>query len=202
MKAKFVLIRLIFLALVLLLAHVPNAFPNGGAKLTINSNTQMDKLDVESSATVDVNTHTLTVGTGGIDIKSDGTLLGDGTINDAGGWTTTGTFTHENGTVVFNGAAAQAITNVTTFYDLTITNNAGTPSATADVETTAAVTVSNTLSITDGWFSPYTGSVFKDVSVANANGYLVPGGDITVSGNWTNGGTLCGSTADDQFPGE
>jgi fibronectin-binding autotransporter adhesin len=201
MKSRNVLIGLIFLALVLLLARVPNAFPNGGATLTINSNTQMDQLDVESSATVDVNNHTLTVGTGGIDIKSGGTLLGDGTINDAGGWTTTGTFTHQNGTVVFNGSAAQAITNATTFYNLTITNTAGTPSASADVETTAAVTVANTLSITDGWFTPYTGSAFKDVAVADSKGYLVPGVNMSVSGNWTNGGTFTAGSGTVTFNG-
>jgi len=198
MKAKFVLIGLIFLALALVLVGIPDAF---AAMLTINSNTQMDKLDVESSATVDVNNHTLTVGTGGIDIKSLGTLLGDGTINDAGGWTTTGIFTHENGTVVFNGSAAQTITNATTFYNLTITNTAGTPSATADVETSAALTVANTLSITDGWFTPYTGSAFKDVAVADAKGYLVPGVNMSVSGNWTNGGTFTAGSGTVTFNG-
>ncbi|MEA3429207.1 MAG: hypothetical protein U9Q84_08385 [Thermodesulfobacteriota bacterium] len=197
MKTRQILAGLVFLALLLAFTGVPNAF---AATLTINTDAQMDKLDVENGATVDVNAKTLTVGTGGIDIKTDGTLLGDGTINDAGGWTLNGTFTHESGTVMFNGAEAQAITNTTAFYDLTINNGAGTPSATVDVETTEAVTVANMLSITDGWFSPHTGSVFKDVSVANA-GYLVPGENITVSGNWTTNGTFTAGTGTVTFNG-
>ena len=154
MKTKRVLIGLLsLLVLTLALAGVPTlafAVLLPEATLKINSDTQMDKLDVENGATVHVNAHTLTVGTGGIDIKSGGTLLGAGTINDAGGWTLSGTFTHEDGVVVFNGAEAQAITNTTAFHNLTINNGAASPGADVDVETTAAVTVANTLSITHG----------------------------------------------------
>jgi trimeric autotransporter adhesin len=52
----------------------------------------------------------------------------------------TGTFTHNNGTVEMNGAAIQSLpTNATTFYDLNISNTAGTVSG------TAAITVDGTL---------------------------------------------------------
>ncbi len=66
-------------------------------------------------------------------IDTGATLLGvDTTGNNktfyvAGNWTNNGTYTHNSGTVVFNGTSPQTIggSNTTVFYALTINNSAG-----------------------------------------------------------------------------
>ncbi|OGY31152.1 MAG: hypothetical protein A2805_00615 [Candidatus Andersenbacteria bacterium RIFCSPHIGHO2_01_FULL_46_36] len=112
-------------------------------------------------------------------------------INVAGNWSkTSGTYTGNSSTVTFDGSGAQALTGET-FYNLTINNSAASPDDTTDVDSSAAVTVTNTLTVTDGQFQPDTASDFAAVSIG-ANGILKPDGSaaITVSGAWTNSGTF------------
>ena len=59
--------------------------------------------------------------TGNITIASGTTLDASGSnygISLAGNWSNSGTFTPQNGTVTFNGSAAQTISGTNTFYNL------------------------------------------------------------------------------------
>src|SRR3990167_422325 len=107
------------------------------------------------AAALDVNGN-LTITAGTLDISTSNYA-----ISVAGNWSNTGTFTEKSGTVTFDGALAQTLTGET-FYNLTINNTAATPSDTVDVDSSAAVTVTNTLTVTDGQFQPTTLSSFKD----------------------------------------
>jgi hypothetical protein len=173
-----------------------------GATLTLNSNMTVESLTISTDSandTVDVGDWTLDVGAGGITIGTGtnaGTLISgaSGQILCAGNWTlnAAGVFTHGDGTVVFDGSGAQTIAGGPTFYDLTISNLAAVPDSDNDVETSPAITVANTLSVTDGWFSP-TAADLNIVSIGT-EGSLVPGGDLTVAGNWTNSGVFDSGT--------
>lgn len=173
--------------------------------LTVNNTagTPSDTVDVESSAATTV-TNTLNVNDGqfspvtassfkDVTIGTNGVLkpLASASITVSGNFTRTGTFTHNNGTVTFNASVAQTITGTVTFYNLTIDNTAGSPSDTIDVEPSSATTVSNTLTVTDGQFSPPTGSTFTAVSIGAA-GILKPvaSATISVTTSWTNVGTF------------
>ena len=172
--------------------------------LTINNSAASpdDSTDVDSSAAVTV-TNTLTVSDGqfspttasdfaGVTISTNGILKPDSgaAITVSSDWANTGIFTHNDGTVTFDGSTAQAVTG-DTFYNLTINNSAASPDDSTDVDSSAAVTVTNTLTVTDGQFQPTTASSFAAVSIG-ANGILKPdsGASITDSGTWTNSGTF------------
>ncbi|MFA6423509.1 MAG: Ig-like domain-containing protein [Patescibacteria group bacterium] len=94
-------------------------------------------------------------------------------------------------TVTFNGSGAQAITGINTWHNLTINNGAASPSDSVDVDPGAVQTVSNTLTVSDGQWTPYTGDSYKDVSIT-ANGIVKPDSSagVSVSGNWSNAGTF------------
>ena len=66
-------------------------------------------------------------GTGNITIQSTGGIVvsGNRTITLAGNWSNSGSFTSSVGAVLFNGTAAQTISGseVTTFYDVNVTNS-------------------------------------------------------------------------------
>ncbi|MEK7556608.1 MAG: fibronectin type III domain-containing protein, partial [Patescibacteria group bacterium] len=135
-----------------------------------------------------------------------------GTLSLTGGFSRTGgTFNHNSGTVTF---AETSLTNFgqtltgETFYNLTIENVCATPSDTCDVDPSAAVTVTNTLTVTDGQFSPPTSSDFNAVTITsgagNIAGILKPdsGASITVSGNWDHaGGTFTANSGTVTFDG-
>lgn len=133
---------------------------------------------------------------GGTFTSTSGTFSLEGNWNRSGG-----TFTHNSGTVTFNGATAQTLTGET-FYNLTINNSATTPSDSVDVDSSAAVTAVNTLTVTDGQFQPTTGSDFATVSIG-ANGILKPdsSASITVSGSWSNAGTWTANSGTVTFDG-
>lgn len=123
-------------------------------------------------------------------------------ITLAGNWNNSGgTFVEREGTVTFNGSGAQTLTGET-FYNLTINNSAGSPGDSTDVDSSAAVTVTNTLLVSDGQFRPASGSDFATVSIG-ANGILQPaaGANITVSGNWSNAGTFTANSGTVTFDG-
>jgi len=75
----------------------------------------------------------------------------------------------------------------TTFNNLIINNSYATPDDVNDVDSDIAVTVSGTLTVTDGQFQPHTGSTFGTVSIG-ANGILKPdsGNTINITGHWDN----------------
>ncbi len=122
-------------------------------------------------------------------------------INVAGNWSNSGTFNENSGTVTFDGNTLQTLTGET-FYNLTINNSHATPNDENDVDASAAITVSNILTISDGQFQPNTGSSFKDVTIS-ANGILKPdaSANINSSGNWTNAGSFVDNSGTITFNG-
>ena len=121
----------------------------GNAALTLSNNIACDKLTVgtTSTAAVNVGVLTLTVGSGGVDIKADGTLTsGAGVVNCAGNWAKadTGTFTAGTGTVTFDGTA-QALTGSTTFKNLSKSVSAA---DTLTFQAGSTTTVTGTLTLT------------------------------------------------------
>jgi hypothetical protein len=68
------------------------------------------------------------------------------TIGVAGDWNNSGTFTHNNGTVIFNGAFVQSVqgTNITSFYDLTVNNSSN------GIVIDKNIIVKDTLQLVDG----------------------------------------------------
>jgi autotransporter-associated beta strand protein len=92
------------------------------------------------NSTVSFNSQSVTI----VDLEIiAGTLLStSGVLNLSGNFSNSGTFTHNSGTVNFNGASIQSIGG-TTFNNLTINNNAG-------VTLTANVTFNATLTLTSG----------------------------------------------------
>ena len=109
-------------------------------------------------------------------------------VNVAGDWDNLGTYTARNGTVTFNGDAAQDIDGTNSFYNLTISNTHASEEVSASGST---LTGTNLLNITDGIF--VSASDFHDVTIG-ADTTLELSGDITVSGNWSNSGTLVPGT--------
>lgn len=83
-----------------------------------------------------------------VQIDNGGTLecAQNGSIEVSGDWTNNGTFTHNLGTVTFNGTGAQTVsgTTETTFYNLTINNTAG------GITLASNITAENTLTLTSG----------------------------------------------------
>jgi len=104
-----------------------------------------------NSGTVTFSNSTLLGGTGTSNFNNitiTGVLTGPsgGTIGVAGNWNNSGTFTHNNGEVIFNGGGAQSITNTggETFYELTVNKTAG------DVTLVDSITIADTLTLTAG----------------------------------------------------
>jgi hypothetical protein len=110
-------------------------------------------------------------------------------VDVAGDWANSGTFTPQAGTVTFDGTAAQTLTGGTTFYNLTVNNSHATSKVDASGSTSLAVT--NNLSITDGIFKST--SAYANVTIGTS-GTLELSGDITVSGDWANSGTFTPGT--------
>lgn len=161
---------------------------------------------------------TITVGTftAGSTLSVTGALnLNGGTFNAGantyvgGNWShatgVTVIYTHNNGTVTFNGTAAQAITGSRTsetFYDLVINKTVGTTlSAGGSIATITAnsitetqgnftapgtLTVSNDVAIQTGTFTTSTtATISGDLSMVN--GTLVAGTTLNIQGDWVQG---------------
>jgi len=85
-------------------------------------------LEASTSNTLEVNGNLTLSGAGSIDMDDSNSATADGQINLHGNWTNTAgnaAFLEGNGTVKFNGTAAQVINNVTpegteTYYDVII----------------------------------------------------------------------------------
>ncbi len=122
--------------------------------LTINNNF-IATTSASSQATVDASTNNPSISVGGnFSIAQNQTFLAPGSLSVAGNWTNNGTFSHNNGTVTFNGTTQQTISGnlngTSSFNILVFTNNSGSnnpfvPSIILNSSTTAA-----TSSITTG----------------------------------------------------
>jgi len=89
--------------------------------------------DGVNTGTIDADTNDPTLDiNGNFTISANATFIASatGTFTVAGNWSNSGTFTHSNGTVTFDGTSQQTLSGTMTgssaFYNLTITNNSGT----------------------------------------------------------------------------
>jgi CSLREA domain-containing protein len=123
----------------------------------------------------------------GVQIDSTTTLAGTNatTINVAGNWSNSGTFTPNTNTVNFNGGGAQTLggTNTTqTFHHFTVNKGGG--STLSVIASTNTLDINGDVTLTAGTFAAGTALA------------------ITVAGNWTNnGGTFTPGTGTVTFDG-
>ena len=189
-------------------ATCKNLTISSGGFITISDasySINVDTLKIENGAQVTIsngavylnnliNSGTLNISGGTLDIDDNYTASGNittnisgGTIKVEGNWTSSGNgFTPTGGTVEFSGSVEQTISLASgnNFYDLKINNSNATEKVSAQG---SALVVSNHLNITDGIFE--SASDYHDVTIASGS-TLELTGDITVSGNWTNNGTF------------
>ena len=188
-------------------------FSAGTATVTFNSTVAVKTIAGTLTGTSKFNKLTFN-GIGGAwsfsnpaDVGSDFTITvgivtaPSGNLNVGGNWSNGGTFTHNSGTVTFNGAANQSIGgNSTTFGTLTISNTGSSPTNVVSLATNT--TVSTALNVTTGVFSQGA-SASDDFSLTMPNSPAVPvtisagatwqnlgKGDVTLSGNVSNSGTI------------
>jgi formylmethanofuran dehydrogenase subunit C len=138
---------------------------------------------------------------------TNGTFVAGANTNIGGNWShaTAATFTHSNGIVTFNGAAAQSLGGTktpATFYDIIINKTAGTTlswggsvaaiNANSITETQGnftapgTLTVSNNATITSGTFTTSTTATVSG-NLTIVNGTLVAGATLNVQGDWVQG---------------
>jgi hypothetical protein len=156
--------------------------------LTINKSgataTAASGVTVQNLLRVQAGTYAAASDYADVQIDSGATLAPTADVTVSGNWTKNVNYTHNNHKVTFDGSAAQSVTGSNSFFDLTIASPGG-------VSTAAVVTVANDLSITSGQFSPFYNSSFKNVSISSGATLASPAsGTLTVSGNFTNGGTF------------
>ncbi|MGC8958390.1 MAG: hypothetical protein ACP5OO_01210 [Chloroflexia bacterium] len=203
-----------------------NTFNGGTATVTFANGTGT-ALNGTLSNLGTYNFYHLTIETGAVVL---GPVYGSKTINVAGNWENNGTFTHNSGTVVFNGTSPQTIggSATTAFYALTINNPARVNLAhTTQVDRTLTLS-SGRLTLGDydllmGVGSGYSGTpgatrmVVADGSgalckeYAAAGSFLFPIGDATDTAEYSPAtldfssgifvsGRACVNLADDRHP--
>jgi len=151
-----------------------HSFVGGVYSVNINSAAVCNNLIMDAGGvnaiTLNLQTSSLSV-SGNLNIRTLTTLAQSNgtTLNVAGNWANSGTFTPNTATVTFNGSSKDATitSGGSSFYNLTI--NA--PGSTY-VLASNALTITGNLTITDGTL---------DVSSGNLG--------VTISGNWLNSGT-------------
>lgn len=140
---------------------------NNGHDVTLNTNGAAYQLIVGggASGSLSLGSYTLDVGAGGLSISNGATLNGNsGTLNVAGNLTNNGTFNAHTSTVVMNSTAAQSISGIFIFNNLTINAN-------TDVTLNSDATVNGTLTLND------------DLTVASGK-VLTMGSSSSTAGNY------------------
>lgn len=159
-------------------------FTAGSGKVTFNGASQ--NVDPNSQAFNDVEfggtgTKTLQgalVATGTLTISSTLDVGANQSINVAGSWVNSGTFTAQSGTVTFDGTAQSINSSGQPFFNLTLSNS-GTKTLAAALDVNGALTIDNGVTLDDG-VSTYA---------------------INLAGNWTNNGTFNQLTGTVTFDG-
>jgi hypothetical protein len=107
-------------------------------------------------------------------------IASSGSMNVSGSITNSGTFNHNNGTLVLNGTAVQTISGVSDLYNLQINNAAG-------ITLADNTDVANNLTLTNGIITMGSGSV---LAMTNASGISSPGSTSSyVNGKMSKVGT-------------
>jgi hypothetical protein len=131
-----------------------------------------------------------------VQIDSTGTLVSDGgTMNVSGNWTNNGgTFTPAGGTVIFNSTTATQSINGTatsqTFNNVTVSKSGQTLNLGGSM---TALTISNALNVSAGTFDQGASANLTSGPITVSSGATFKNlgtGDLTLSGNVSNGGTM------------
>jgi hypothetical protein len=160
---------------------------NGSATTQTFNNITENK----SGKTLSIGGSTTTLTLNGSITITAGTFTAPTILNIAGDFTNNDTFTHNSGTIVFNGSSAQAIngSSNTTFYNLSL--------STAQERTIAdgrTITVNGTLNWTYGDLSvgssaEATLTLAGSITIpATYTLFMISTSDIYVGGDWTNSG--------------
>ena len=159
-----------------------------------------DGVRIEGSLTQSAGT--ITAPDGNLEITGDTTLTGGtftgsdtGTLILGGNLTRTDPAVfNSGGKVIFNGADAGQIAGVTSFKDLEIAGG-------GSLSSTAALTISGKLTVSDGTFKPADGSIFHDIQIETGATLDGSDGEISVSGDFINNGTFIPGTGKVTFNG-
>ncbi len=178
---------------------------NGAGNQTVNNTPAYSRLRISGSGTKTLQGNTVI--TSNLDIIAGSTFAGS-TFNFGlgGNWTNGGTFTPGTGTVTFQGTTGtQLITGNTTFFNLTLNNNGATTNF-GNTTTTIGNDLVATAGTMDGGTSTiiFTGVTDNAGSISgvaaksfhnlqiNSPATIThnAGANITIEGNYTNGGTF------------
>lgn len=125
-----------------------------------------------------------------------GTLSQGGTLYVKNNWTNTGTYTHNNKTVKFNGSVDQTISPGNSFYYIWIN-----PTGTAVfVNTTVAITVTYFCQVQTKQFRPFTGSTIYWLNIGNS-GILYAPAVLNITAYWYNVGHFLHNNGTINFTG-
>lgn len=130
-----------------------------------------------------------------VTINNTMTLTGHATnMNVSGNFLNNGTFTHNSGTITFNGAAGQTFTTGAQTYNNIVLNNTGTAGANERITVSGNLDINGNLTITDGALYLVTNNPTVNIAgnVAIASIGIVTKG----SGAWTFDGTTATTYSD------
>ncbi|UXI65906.1 Ig-like domain repeat protein [Tahibacter amnicola] len=177
---------------------------SGANNQTINNTPAYSRLTVSGTGTKTLQGNTVI--TGSLTIAAATMASGNHTFSLGGNWTNNATFTPGTGTVLFNGSSGtQLLTGNTTFFNLTL-NNTGAITHFGNTTTTVGNDLVAAAGTMDGGTSTVTftgitdnvgaisGAAAKNFHNLQISGPAAithnTGANITIEGNYTNGGTF------------
>ena len=176
-----------------IITNTSHSWPSG-ATVTANSGSTVN-INTGSSVTFDSQAP---ASFGNLIISSGSTLVAPSTLTIGGNFENDGTFTHNNGTVVFNGTTTSTTIsgNETSFNNITISGVLFAPNANMNVagdwinnntfnNSGGTVTFNGTSAI-----SGSTISKFNNVIISLSSSLTGDANNMYVDGNWTNNGTF------------
>jgi uncharacterized repeat protein (TIGR01451 family) len=137
----------------------------------------------------------------GVAISGNLTQSAGALIAPAGALTLGGNFTQAGGTFDPNGGSI-ILSGNNPLIDGPLTFNSLTMAGTGTLSTTQAISVAQNLNVNSGAFTPASNSVFNNVIIGSGATLTLPAhGNIEVTGNWTNSGTVNAGTSTVIFDG-